>query len=259
MVDDAEVLIEEYNPGWAAAYEREREELETLLAPWVVEFHHVGSTAVPGLAAEPVIDILGGVKSLEDSKPSIEVLQSAGWCYFPYQPDIKHWFCKPSPAFRTHHLHLQPVAGRDFADKIAFRDHLRSEPADALRYEELKRSLAKRFRGDREGLHGGQVELHCRDTCHRRSTLDPRREARAEVSVLNDRGSTLRTQDLGRLSGNGVGLLMHEWTCNGRDQHSIKVPPGIYCVRVTAADRNRSRKPRHEGHTKAPMSCAVVT
>ncbi len=149
-MDDADVLIEEYSPDWPMAYEREREKLETLLRPWVIEFHHVGSTAVPGLAAKPVIDMLGGVRSLEDSKPAIEVLEGAGWCYSPYQPEIKHWFCKPSPAYRTHHLHLQPVTGQDFADKIAFRNHLRSHPPDAHRYERLKRSLAERFRDDRE-------------------------------------------------------------------------------------------------------------
>ena len=68
----------------------------------------MGSTAVPGLTAKPVIDILVGVADLESSRPCIELLSPLQYLYAPYLPDVMHWFCKPSPARRTQHLHLVP-------------------------------------------------------------------------------------------------------------------------------------------------------
>jgi hypothetical protein len=61
-----------------------------------------------------------------------------------------HWFCKPSPAHRTHHLHLVPTGSRRYRDELAFRDILRSRSDLAARYQELKRSLALEHRNDRE-------------------------------------------------------------------------------------------------------------
>src|SRR4029077_2808669 len=111
---------------------------------------HVGSTAVPGLAAKPVIDIMAGVKSIDESRPSISALTTIGYCYFPYQPEQKHWFCKPSAAFRTHHLHLVPFGSKDWYERLAFRDYLRSNATTAKEYAELKKQLAKQYEFDRE-------------------------------------------------------------------------------------------------------------
>src|SRR5258706_10686092 len=103
--DDAPILIVPYDAAWPRLFQEERTILEGFLAPWLVgPIEHVGSTAVPGLAAKPVIDIMAGVRSLDESRPAIPALATIDYCYFPYQPEQKHWFCKPSPAFRTHHL-----------------------------------------------------------------------------------------------------------------------------------------------------------
>ena len=105
----APVEIREYDPGWPAAFEEERALLESLIGEWRDgEIEHVGSTAVPGLAAKPVIDVMFGVQSLEASRPAIDVLTSHGYAYFPYKGDVMHWLCKPSDEYRTHHLHLVP-------------------------------------------------------------------------------------------------------------------------------------------------------
>ncbi|MEM1153692.1 MAG: GrpB family protein [Pseudomonadota bacterium] len=110
----------------------------------------MGSTAIPGMPAKPIIDIMFGVESLETSKPAIETLTSEGYKYSPYKANEMHWFCKPSPEFRTHHLHLVPFESPLWRERIQFRDLLRSNSDLARDYAQLKRELAERCRHDRE-------------------------------------------------------------------------------------------------------------
>jgi len=125
--------------------------LEDVIGEWVVGgVHHVGSTAVPGMEAKPIIDILAGVRSLEESRSCLEPLTQLEYLYAPYLPEEMHWFCKPHPSRRTHHLHLIPVGSRRYADELAFRDRLREDPQIAAEYLTLKRDLARRFANDRE-------------------------------------------------------------------------------------------------------------
>jgi GrpB-like predicted nucleotidyltransferase (UPF0157 family) len=76
--------------------------------------------------------------------------------YFPYRLEVMHWFCKPSPAHRTHHLHLVPIGSPLWADRIAFRDYLRSHPEAAAEYAALKRQLAAQHALDREAYTHGK-------------------------------------------------------------------------------------------------------
>ena len=123
------------------------------------KIEHIGSTAVPGLIAKPVIDIMFGVKSLEDSKPAIALLTKNGYNYFPYKADIMHWFCKPSPAFRTHHLHLVPYESNLWKERIKFRNILRANAEIASKYVELKKALAMRYKEDREAYTNGKTHF----------------------------------------------------------------------------------------------------
>jgi GrpB-like predicted nucleotidyltransferase (UPF0157 family) len=145
------VRLVPHDPGWAASFERERAALEAAIGEWVTGgIHHVGSTAVPGLEAKPIVDILVGVESLESSRACFEPLAGLEYLYAPYLAEEMHWFCKPDPARRTHHLHLAPAGGRRYADELAFRDRLRADLDRAAAYAELKRELAARFPEDRE-------------------------------------------------------------------------------------------------------------
>ena len=149
--NDAPVRIVPYDPSWPLSFETERAALASLLAPWLAgPIEHVGSTAVPGLAAKPVIDIMVGVGGLEASRPALAELPRLGYCHFPYRAEVMHWFCKPSPAFRTHHLHLVPWKSQLWRDRIAFRDLLRARADVAADYAELKRRLAADHEFDRE-------------------------------------------------------------------------------------------------------------
>ena len=93
---------------------------------------------------------MAAVKSFEDSRAAIEALRELEYQYAPYRADVMHWFCKPGPAFRTHHLHLVPYGSELWIKRVAFRDSLRASPALAAEYAELKIRLANLHHLDRE-------------------------------------------------------------------------------------------------------------
>jgi GrpB-like predicted nucleotidyltransferase (UPF0157 family) len=152
MPDDAPVHVVPYDQGWPNIFEVERRLLIDVIGPWLVagSIEHIGSTAIPGLAAKPVIDIMAGVESLDGSRAALAVLDRYEYCYAPYRTEVMHWFCKPSPAQRTHHLHLVPLGSPLWIEQLAFRDFLRTHADVALEYATLKRRLAEAHRLDRE-------------------------------------------------------------------------------------------------------------
>ena len=148
---DEPIRVVVYDPRWPELFAEEAALLDEAIGPWIVGgIHHVGSTAVPGLDAKPIIDILAGVRSLEESGACFEPLARLDYVYAPYLHDEMHWFCKPHPSRRTHHLHLVPTGSKRYRDELAFRDCLRADPKVANEYAALKRGLADRFEDDRE-------------------------------------------------------------------------------------------------------------
>lgn len=148
---EAPIVLVDYDSAWPAAFERERGRLAEVLGEWLTgSIEHIGSTAVPGLRAKPVLDIMAGVESLTASRPAIEAVAGLDYVHFPYRADVMHWFCKPSPAHRTHHLHLVPFGSALWKERIRFREVLRRDPALAAEYAELKTLLANRYWNDRE-------------------------------------------------------------------------------------------------------------
>jgi GrpB-like predicted nucleotidyltransferase (UPF0157 family) len=144
---DAPVEILDYDPAWPTAFAAERKRLAPLLE---AEIHHFGSTAVPGLAAKPVIDMIALVVDLNAPIPGL--LASAGY-QFPeaFNATLTHrrFLCYPSAAHRTHHLHLVD-AHEELERRLRFRDRLRADPSLAREYATLKRALAERYRDDRD-------------------------------------------------------------------------------------------------------------
>jgi GrpB-like predicted nucleotidyltransferase (UPF0157 family)/predicted GNAT family acetyltransferase len=160
QLEEEPIRIAPYDPRWPQLFERERVSLAATIGRWAVDgIHHVGSTAVPGLDAKPIVDILIGVEDLESSRACFEPLAGLGYLYAPYRSGEMHWFCKPHPNRRTHHLHLVPVGNGRYVDELAFRDHLRAHPDTAAAYASLKRELATRFGDDREGYTEAKAEF----------------------------------------------------------------------------------------------------
>lgn len=157
---DEDVRVLEYEPSWPDAFRTEASLVEAAIGPWITGgIHHIGSTAVPNLAAKPVIDILVGVADLASSRPCIDRLAPLEYHYAPYRPEVMHWFCKPDPSRRTHHLHLVPTGSRRYLEELAFRDYLRDHADTAKAYGELKRRLATEFRTDREAYTQGKTDF----------------------------------------------------------------------------------------------------
>jgi GrpB-like predicted nucleotidyltransferase (UPF0157 family) len=145
------IEIVDYDPSWPRSFEAEAALLAEALGDRVVgDIHHVGSTAVPGLGAKPIIDILAGVRDLSEARECIPLVEPLRYSYAPYREHEMAWFCKPGPDVRTHHLHLVPVDSTRYRAELAFRDRLRGDGVAAREYEALKRELAARHAEDRE-------------------------------------------------------------------------------------------------------------
>ena len=149
-LSDPVVELVSYDVTWPAQFRAEQAILEAALGQWLAgRIEHVGSTAIPNLVAKPIIDIMAPVRSLEGSTAAIEAAIAVGYVYYPYKADIMHWFCKPSPAYRTHHLHLVPQDSGLWFARLLFRDELRRSKALANEYAVLKERLAREFALDR--------------------------------------------------------------------------------------------------------------
>ena len=154
------VIIEPYDPTWPTKFEAEKALLLSVLQPWLVgPVEHVGSTAVSGLPAKPIIDIMAGIADLPSSVPAIDALKPLSYCYFDYKADQMHWFCKPSDFERTHHLHLIPWKSPLWLERLAFRDRLRNDAVTRRSYAELKIALASRYREDREAYTEAKTDF----------------------------------------------------------------------------------------------------
>lgn len=150
---DMPVTLTAHDPRWAALFTEQRDRLTTLLGPWLAApVAHIGSTAVPGLRAKPVVDVLAPVASLDARATLVEVLSADGWLYWPQDPEAatRLWFLRPRPEARTHHLHVRAAADPGSAALLRFRDALRGDPALAADYARLKTGLAARHPDDRE-------------------------------------------------------------------------------------------------------------
>jgi GrpB-like predicted nucleotidyltransferase (UPF0157 family) len=160
---DEPIRVVVYDPRWPTRFERERALLDHAIGAWAEGgIHHVGSTAVRGLGAKPIVDILVGVGDLAGSRACFDPLARLEYLYAPYRTEEMHWFCKPDPRRRSFHLHLIPTDSARFRDELALRDLLRADPEKARAYGELKYRLAARFAHDREAYTDAKADFIAR-------------------------------------------------------------------------------------------------
>jgi GrpB-like predicted nucleotidyltransferase (UPF0157 family) len=156
-VRDMRVEIVEYDPSWPAAFEEESRRLAALLSG--TDIHHIGSTAVPGLVAKPIIDMVALVDSYE--APVARLVAEGGYQYpqaFNATLVKRCFLAYPTPSKRTPHLQLVDDPS-ELARYLRFRDYLRTDPALARQYATLKRTLAERHGGDREAYTEAKTEF----------------------------------------------------------------------------------------------------
>lgn len=158
-----EVEIVDYDSKWVTLYRDEKRKILGVIGNIAVAVEHIGSTAVPGLAAKPIIDIMAAVRRLIDADKCIEPLRSIGYEYQPQQEDSvpeRRFFRKGEPPKEQHyHLHMVEKRSQFWKQHIAFRDYLRTHPETAQRYYELKKELASKYGSDREGYTNAKTSF----------------------------------------------------------------------------------------------------
>ena len=134
----ARTVVVPYDPEWPRRFDEERALLQPVLAPWLEGgIHHIGSTAIPGIAAKSMIDMMAGVRDLEEARAAFEPLFALGYEETPHRPRTHH-FSKPAGGPWTHQLHLTEPGSDLWVERLAFRDALRADPALVAEYQALK-------------------------------------------------------------------------------------------------------------------------
>lgn len=154
MTHRAPIVIEQPSSSWATEFETEKRLLLTSLPGSGFHIEHIGSTAVPGLPAKPIIDMMLGAYSLSEIESVASHICSLGYQYMPEHEEQlpeRRFFAKPVIRPRRIHLHGVVTSGRFWAEHLRFRDRLRECPSLAREYAGLKIRLAAAFGDDRGG------------------------------------------------------------------------------------------------------------
>jgi GrpB-like predicted nucleotidyltransferase (UPF0157 family) len=145
------IQLEPYDPAWPSRFEEEAAALRNAFGPLARRIEHVGSTAVPGLIAKPIIDIQVSVASLASLDPFLHVMTALGYTHLadpdPVFERAYPYFHKPAQWAHTHHVHLCEEGSVLERRHIAFRDRLRADAQAREQYAALKQGLARLHRG----------------------------------------------------------------------------------------------------------------
>jgi GrpB-like predicted nucleotidyltransferase (UPF0157 family) len=154
---DPAIRIVPYCPAWPALADAELRRLAEGLGPVASRLEHVGSTAVPGLVAKPIIDLQLSVEDSASLPAFVEPLERLGYLFAadPASPRL-HFFGRPATRPRTHHLHVCSAGSSDELRHLAVRDYLRAHPGEVARYGELKQRVSARHPGDRVAYMQGK-------------------------------------------------------------------------------------------------------
>lgn len=140
------IVIVAHDPTWPTQFREQRDRVSRALGSWLIRpIEHMGSTAVPGLAAKAIIDMLAVVGDIDAKPDAPAAMASIGWVHAPEPSDAEERrasFCFPTIEHRTHHLHVVEAEFPDWPRWLAFRDYLVDHPAVAREYADLKTALA---------------------------------------------------------------------------------------------------------------------
>lgn len=156
------IVLTEYSAEWPNHYSAAARDLLDTFPDEILGIEHVGSTAVPGIRAKPIIDLMVGVSSMEIADELIPKLLQMGWdtsATFNQSLVDRRFLLRWPNGIRTHHLHLVIFRGQDWTNKLAFRDLLRANTTIRAQYEKLKADLARKFANDREAYTDGKSDF----------------------------------------------------------------------------------------------------
>lgn len=156
------IVLEPYNPQWVGQFELERQAIRECIDSSIsLIIEHFGSTAIPGLPAKPIIDILIGAPFVHWAT-IVEALKSMKYIHWEDNPNRdREFLVKGMPPFgtrRSHHVHICEVNG-PLWERLLFRDYLRAHAEDRQAYAKLKEQLASEFPDDRDAYTAGKTQL----------------------------------------------------------------------------------------------------
>lgn len=144
------VTLVDYNPNWLKKFEYEKTSIINAIGDQILHIEHIGSTAIIGLKAKPIIDIMVGIHHLEQVSPLVQPLQDIGYEYVPkIEFKDRKFFRKGQWGQGTCHLHICEYDSSEWREKILFRNYLRNHPEFAEEYALLKTNLASEYAFDR--------------------------------------------------------------------------------------------------------------
>ena len=144
---ETRLVVVPYDLEWPAMYERERAEIDACIGQHILRIEHAGSTAIPGMAGKPTIDILVGIQDWDAARVTFGPLAAIGWEFRGERGmPRRHLFRRLNgQGRRTHQLHMLEVTHPGWDAMLLFRDYVRGHPDVAARYQRLKLDLARRF------------------------------------------------------------------------------------------------------------------
>ena len=143
-----QVIVTPYQASWPEAFQEAKEQLEKIFGDRLLAVHHIGSTAVPGLSAKPILDILPVVDSLDGIEAFDAAMEQIGYeAKGEFGMPGRRYYRKGGDA-RTHHIHLYASGNPEIIRHVVFRDYLREHPQEVEAYSTIKEQLARQFPED---------------------------------------------------------------------------------------------------------------
>jgi len=159
-------VIVDYDIRWPDIYEEEKQRIIDVAGYRILGIEHIGSTAVVGLDAKPIIDLMVGVKGASDADEFLPLLRQIGYQQVIRQRGDSEWYYCLGKVIvaeeeqpRNFHLHLMKFGSETWKRHILFRDFLRNHPEVAKKYDKLKRTLAAKYGFDRESYTNAKTEF----------------------------------------------------------------------------------------------------
>ena len=158
-IDKRRVGVASYNPNWKNMYKEESEKIKNILNDIIIDIHHIGSTAIPGIKAKPVIDILVEVKDIEEVDKYNHKMEELGYEAMGEYGIPKRRFFRKGENNRTHHIHIFQTGNEEIERHINFKEYLIAHPDKAREYSKLKEELVNKYTYDVENYTNSKSDF----------------------------------------------------------------------------------------------------
>ena len=160
-VKNGTARLEEHDPKWKGMADSLIAELHEVLKDDAIDIQHVGSTAINGIPAKPIIDVAVAVNDVSIAEKYADILEKHGLHYMGEIVKTQRMFCKSTPGMddRTHHVHFVNINAKEWENYLNFRDYCNTHPDVAKAYGDLKREMAEKYADERLKYHDGKHEF----------------------------------------------------------------------------------------------------